>query len=288
MSRSLKSEKNTDIFSKVVVLGSTSYIAGYFTDLLKADPTANVLEFNRGSHPHLFDQESRGPALEKLFRDLNPTLIVNFVGVVNESLDRCMEWNCYFPRDILRAARNSSPGAKILLLGSAAEYGLRDDPTPIPETSSLLGTTPYALSKIAQSQLLQETEFELLSILYARVFNVWGTGMRDGTLPGRLNREILQWEAASNPIVVHDSNSIRDYISVENLVRDLVSTCANFENSTIVNFGSGQGITVRAFCEMFFESGENPRGVLLSFLETPMATNSVAEVAKLMAIRAVG
>lgn len=281
MNLSLESDKDKNIFSKVVILGSTSYIAQHFIKLLRSKPGLTVYEFSRDSHPELFAQESRGPALESLIKDLAPSLVANFVGVVNETPDHCMEWNCYFPRDLLRAVGGAMTRAKTLLLGSASEYGLRDDTTPIPETSPLLGTTPYALSKIAQFNLLQEPEFAELPILYARVFNVWGMGMAASTLPGRIECELSSGVPSSRVIEVKDADSVRDFVFVERLANDLLDAVAQPKGIGPVNFGTGQGKSVRQFSEMFLDWVS--KGVIpqIAFSASESSTYSVAELAKL-------
>jgi nucleoside-diphosphate-sugar epimerase len=284
MKHSLKSDEDKNTFSKVIVLGSTSYIARHFIKLLNANPNTDVVEVHRGSHPHLFAQESRQSALESLFADIHPSLIANFVGVVKDTPEQCMEWNCYFPRDALTAAANSSPTTKILLLGSAAEYGLRDTPNPIPETAPLLGVTPYALSKIAQSHLLETPTFAHLSMLYARVFNVWGMGMGAETLPGRIQAELNSQSSGPRTIHVTDSNSIRDFVFVESLANDLIVTLEQPEGVGIVNFGTGEGKTVRDFCNMFLDLASKGEAPLITFSESTSPTCSVAELGRLEAI----
>jgi nucleoside-diphosphate-sugar epimerase len=284
MNLSLESDKDKNIFSKVVILGSTSYIARHFIKLLRSKPESTIHEFSRVSHPELFAQESRGRALESLFEDLDPSLVANFVGVVNDTPDECMEWNCHFPRDLLRAAESSNTVDKILLLGSASEYGLRADPKPIPETAPLLGTTPYALSKIAQFNLLQEPGFAELPILYARVFNIWGMGMAARTLPGRIEGELSSGTPSSGVIEVKDADSVRDFVFVERLASDLLDALAQPEGIGPINFGTGRGKSVRQFSEMFLDWASKGVSPKIAFSESESATYSVAELAKLESI----
>jgi nucleoside-diphosphate-sugar epimerase len=202
-----------------------------------------------------------------LLNDLKPSLITNFVGVVNDTQDECMKWNCYFPRDILRAAVSSSPKAKILLIGSAAEYGLRDNPAPIAENSPLLGTTPYALSKIAQNNLLEQPEFARLSILYARVFNVWGVGMGATTLPGSLFDQLSKASSQPLELRIRDCNSVRDFISVEKVCSLFYEALTLLQNPTYLNFASGLPMTVGEFSLR-----------IISAVSTQIAENTALEV----------
>lgn len=276
-----ESDNHQNTFSSVVVLGSTSYIARHFIKLLSSKAESNVYEFSRGSDPELFAQETRGPALAALLSDLKPSLITNFVGVVNETPDQCMEWNCYFPRDILRAAVSSSPKAKILLIGSAAEYGLRDNPTPIPENSPLLGTTPYALSKIAQHKLLEQPEFAQLSILYARVFNVWGMGMGANTLPGSLFDQLSKASSQPRELRIRDSNSVRDFISVEKVCSLFYEALTVLQNPTYLNFASGLPMTVGDFSLRMINAVSTQIAENTALEVSSAPTYSVADVSRL-------
>jgi GDP-4-dehydro-6-deoxy-D-mannose reductase len=288
MSPSLESEKDRNIFARVVVLGSTSYIARHFTKILTSKPESSIYEFSRGSHPQLFAKESRSAALGSLVNDLEPTLIANFVGVVHATPDQCMEWNCYFPRDLLRAVGSARTRAKVLLLGSAAEYGLRDNPTPLAETSPLLGVTPYALSKIAQFKLVQESEFADLRILYARVFNAWGTGMSASTLPGRIEGELNSGASSSRVIHVNDANAVRDFVFVERLASELLEALEQPDGLGAVNFGTGQGRSVRQFCEEFLDWVSREETPKIAFSESGSGSYSVAELTRLRTLIRVG
>jgi nucleoside-diphosphate-sugar epimerase len=148
----------------------------------------------------------------------------------------------------------------------------------------LLGVTPYALSKTAQSHLLEEAAFAQLSILYARVFNVWGMGMGAETLPGRIQGELSADSSNSRTIQVTDANSIRDFVFVESLAKDLIATLEQPEGVGIVNFGTGQGKTVRDFCNMFLDLASQGEAPLITFSESTLPTCSVAELGRLKAI----
>lgn len=169
--------------------------------------------------------------------------------------------------NLLEAIEKHTPTARVLLMGSAAEYGslplewlpLTEDRLPRP--SSVFGS-----SKLAQTQLAQAMAAEKkLRLVSVRPFNVIGPGLPDiyfaASLSKRL-RALLSDPKSSGEFEVTNASATRDFVDA----RDVAEACvallerASFEPGTcdVVNIATSQETTL---LEMATRLGELAGGL---------------------------
>ena len=85
--------------------------------------------------------------------------------------------NVLSTKNILDALLSSECKARILLIGSAAEYGAIDEEeNPIAETHPLKPISIYGLTKVLQTQLMDYYyRMHQINIVMARTFNILGS-----------------------------------------------------------------------------------------------------------------
>ncbi len=142
--------------------------------------------------------------------------------------------------NLLNAIQRSVPLAKTLIVSSAEVYGGTHD-LPIQESEGLLGSSPYALSRIAQELLVKK--YPQLAIVIARSFNHTGVGQTDTfVLPGFCKQIVLMEKGRQDPILsVGNLEVIRDFSDVRDVVKAYLLLIEKGKVGEIYNVGSGHG-----------------------------------------------
>ena len=118
---------------------------------------------------------------------------------------------------ILEAMRVAAPGARLVHLGSAAEYaeapaGTTDEEAPLD------ASTPYAAAKLAAFQLVSEAAESGMDTVVARVFNPIGPGMPPTSLPGRAARLLRDAVVDGAPAIeLGPLDAVRDYVDLRDV-----------------------------------------------------------------------
>ncbi len=118
---------------------------------------------------------------------------------------------------------------------------------PVKETSELMPVSFYAKSKVAVEELLQESR---LNYLILRVSNPFGgvqsTNKRQGVIP-ILIEKALTGESFE---MWGSSESVRDYIYINDFAMALKKLIENHVQNEVVNIGSGKGTSLSDVIEM--------------------------------------
>ena len=169
---------------------------------------------------------------EKVLRDsiirFSPNYIVNFVGCFSStSLNESIRVNAGVTNTICETVINAGLEVdKILLIGSAAEYGYPDH-VPVTEADHLKPVTPYGLSKVMQLQAVEYyTRVKNLPVSIARTFNIIGKGISNNLSIGAFSEKIKAVDDGGT-INVGNLTARRDFLDV----RDVVSAYWNILQS---------------------------------------------------------
>jgi nucleoside-diphosphate-sugar epimerase len=185
-------------------------------------------------------------ALAGLLGRLAPTTIVNCIGRTAGTADELQQANVESVRTLLEAMRRAAPGARLVHLGSAAEYAeIPHDRTS--EDAPLGAWSPYAASKLAAFRLVSDARDSGLETVVARVFNPIGPGMPDTSLPGhaaRLLREATT--AGATEVELGPLDAVRDYVDLRDIATaiGLLATAPRLSHP-VYNVGTGRPTPVR-------------------------------------------
>ena len=154
----------------------------------------------------------------------NPDVVIHCAGIVHsDSVGMYFQTNVALAAELLEAVAAAPRPPRVILIGSAAEYGLvSPDAQPVSETYPCRPRTNYAVSKYAQSLLGFASVMRGLQVLVARLFNPVGFGMPARLALPSFARQITS--AAVQPIVsVGDLSVERDFLDVEEVSRVLLA-----------------------------------------------------------------
>ena len=186
----------------------------------------------------------------EVVKHTKPEMIVHLAAMaaVGESFLRpqeVLENNILISLNILEAAKTYARRARVLMIGSADEYGLvEQNQVPINETAPLRPTSPYAVSKVAVDYLgLQYHLAYKLPVIRLRPFNHIGEYQSPGFVVADFAKQIGEAEIDPKKVVkVGNLSAIRDYTDVKDMVRAYDLALAKCIPGEIYNVGSGKGI----------------------------------------------
>ncbi len=150
---------------------------------------------------------------------------------------------------LLYAAADSDPRPRVVLAGSAEEYGHAGaGDIALSESWPLTPTSPYGASKAAQTLLaLGLFRSRGLPVCVLRPFNHTGPGQRPEFVVPALARRIAMIEAGLAEPVVPLSNpeASRDFTDVRDVARAYVLAAERAEPGEVYNVGSGRPYQLR-------------------------------------------
>jgi len=265
--------------TKILLTGGAGYI-GSHTYLALLDAGFEVVIFDNfsnskrdvpqrledisGTKSHMFDGDVLSSAdLDNVFSAHDFDGVVHFAALkaVGESVDRPLD---YMQTNVggllnLLAAMERANVRRIVFSSSATVYG-DTDIQPIPENHARTYTSPYAFTKIAGEQILEQLGPEW-AVGILRYFNPVGAhlsamiGEDPSDIPNNLvpyiakvaTGELAQLGVFGNDYNTPDGTGVRDYIHVEDLadghVLSLKSLIETGDSHT-VNLGTGEGSSV--------------------------------------------
>ncbi len=240
---------------RIFITGSNGYIGNHLTQHLLRLPDVSVIGFNRRFDEKLpADQQIVGDLLEvdllSTLEAIKPDLVFHTIGSNPKSpFSHQLSTNVEGTRRLLQSLIDTGMRPKTIVLGSAAEYGLRD--TAVDEQALCNPDGEYGISKLAQTQVAQSFARRYdLPVMIARIFNVYGQTERHLAVAAMAN-QITRAETGFpdySELHVHNLRSRRDFVHISDVVRALVALAAttsmNETSGQIYNIGTGKSISL--------------------------------------------
>ena len=180
--------------------------------------------------------------VKNVVKELMPTEIYHLAGSFTNDYEVDFRLNVTATKNLLDSVKQYVPTARILLVGSAAEYGLiTNDQCPVKEDSPLQPCNVYGLTKIYQKYLMDFYAGSFsLDIVMARPFNLYGRDISPRLFIGKVYREIAKFKnGITTEISLGNLNSERDYISIEKAISHYIKIMASGLKGEIYNVGLG-------------------------------------------------
>lgn len=186
--------------------------------------------------------------LSRAVRAIRPDAVFHLAGVGGGDFQRIFETNVLGTVNLLESVRLAGGHARVLLVGSASEYGLiRLEELPATEETPCRPITTYGLSKhfatLAGQSYCRRCG---LKVVIARVFNLVGAGIPDSLVVGALlERARVALRGPAPPIVkIGNLRSQRDFIPVTDAVDVFVRMVRGNFWGEVFNVCSGRVWTI--------------------------------------------
>ncbi|MDE2027111.1 MAG: NAD(P)-dependent oxidoreductase [Candidatus Omnitrophica bacterium] len=191
---------------------------------------------------------------EKLIKRHEPDYVINLAGLLRaEAMEDMIRVNVQVSRTLLDVVlRQHMPVKKILLIGSAAEYGFPPC-LPVPEDTPPNPVNPYGLSKVIQSQFAHYYfKNHAVPVVIARTFNVIGRHISPFLSVGSFLNQIRN---VKNGGAIHVGNleTRRDFIDIADVVEGYWKLLFRGRNGGTYNLCRGESVLIKDILQGMIE-----------------------------------
>jgi GDP-4-dehydro-6-deoxy-D-mannose reductase len=194
-------------------------------------------------------------AMRRLVAEARPTHVFHLAGIRDGELDELLRINVWGTVNVLEAVAAKAPAARVLVVGSSAEYG-ETTREPVGEDHPLQPVTDYGVAKAAQELAAAAVGVRRgLHLTRVRVFNVLGPGEPTSfvasAIAGRL--AAIQAGTARPPLRTGDLSTRRDFVDVRDVASALRLAATRGDAGAVYNVCSGTATSIRRLVEELLE-----------------------------------
>ena len=244
---------------KVLITGINGFVGTYLTSYLlteKLNITGLVHPSHKGNNPNFPKNKVRlikcdllnKKELFKALKDESFDYTFHLAAFSSpaesfKNATQTLENNIFCQLNLLETLVKLKSEAKILIIGSAEEYGnVFPKYLPINESAPLAPLSPYAVSKVAQDLLgYQFYLHHALKIVRVRPFNHIGPGQSENFVVPAFSRQIVNLEKRGGGVMkVGNLETWRDFTDVRDIVIGYLLALEKGKLGEVYNIGSGK------------------------------------------------
>jgi len=185
--------------------------------------------------------------VKSVIKATTPDLVIHLAASLSDNFEQAYAINVEAARHLCDAVLATGHPTRLVVIGSAAEYGVvQANENPIKENHLLAPVTLYGMTKAWQTLLAQQYAFSGVDIVVARIFNLDGPGMSERLFVGRIQKQIANILAGQQQLLeIGPLTAIRDYISTTDAAELLLAIAERGKTGHIYHVASGKRISMR-------------------------------------------
>lgn len=217
-------------------------------------------------------------AIDQIISKINPDTIFHLASTYSKNFHDSYKINFESSQSLLDIVARASNKIRVVLIGSAAEYGkVGVQDSPIHEDFKLAPVSTYGLTKSFQSLLVKYYHEMGVNVLYARIFNLYGDEGHMSLLTGSVLHQIDQIKKGLiDKIVTGPLNQQRDFISMDDASMLLEKIAIYGDSGEIYHIGSGQPLLCRDWVHRVMRDNQLDPAFLLE--EKGLGSSSVESI----------
>lgn len=192
-------------------------------------------------------------SIEKVLSEIRPDILFHFASYVSVYASfknplPTFQTNIIGTANLLEAIKKIIPEARVLIPGSAEEYGkVSKDKMPVSEDYPLNPINPYGISKKVQEEMgLYYFNTYGLNIYFTRTFHYTGAGQPLGFVCSDFAKQIVDIECGKiDGLKVGNLEAKRDFIDIRDVVNAYWKIINKGKVGEVYNVCSGKSITIR-------------------------------------------
>jgi GDP-4-dehydro-6-deoxy-D-mannose reductase len=190
-------------------------------------------------------------AIRRLVAEARPAHVFHLAGVREAPLGELLQVNVCGTVNTLEAVAAELPAARVVVVGSAAEYG-ETNREPVDEDHPLAPVTDYGVAKAAQGLAAAALATRRgIHVTRVRLFNLIGPGEPSSFVASGIAARICAIQAgrARPPLQTGDLMTRRDFVDVRDAARALRLVAVRGEGGGVYNVCSGTATPIRELVE---------------------------------------
>ena len=236
-------------FKTVVITGANGFLgSALHASLRDFWPGAKLHGLSR-SDVDLNDRAAIRAVLEKL----KPDCIFHMAGsTYSNDWTTLFNGNIATTMNLLEAVRELDIKTKVVIPGSAAEYGRVTDQTkPISETTPPNPLSAYGAIKAAQTSLAQTYARQGLDVVVGRLFNIFSDSMKKSAIT-EFAEQLKRIAKKEQPPELHVGNldPTRDYVHLSDVCSAFAALATHGRQGEIYNICSGLSFSMREILDL--------------------------------------
>ena len=251
---------------RLLIIGAGGFLGAHVRRRARA-AGLDVVTAGRSALPdspghRLADLAADGPAaIAAMLTDVAPDAVVNCAGAISGPPGALVAANIDGTYALVTAMLRAAP-ARLVHLGSAAEYGAAEPGVPVTEQAAARPAGMYGVTKLAGTRLVGTAAAAGLDAVVLRVFNPVGPGAPAASLPGRLAAELRSALAHGTDVRLGPLDAVRDFVDARDVADAvLAAVTAGSLPHPVLNVGSGRGVPVRAMVSELVAASGCPAAV---------------------------
>lgn len=235
---------------RVLVTGATGGLGKHLLEHFRTHGSGEVFSSSRTgdlANPlHLACDLAQAGAIRGLLEQVRPQQVFHLAADFSDEFALSLAVNFASSVELLNWAEAQPTPVRVLLIGSAAEYGVvKPEENPIHEGRALAPVSAYGASKACQSQLVALYAARGVDVRCARLFNLRGPGLSERMFVGRIAAQIEQILSGSrSAITCGPLSAARDFISIPEALAQLTAIMQHGLPGHIYHVGSGKAKTM--------------------------------------------
>jgi GDP-4-dehydro-6-deoxy-D-mannose reductase len=187
-------------------------------------------------------------AIRAMIRRVRPQRIFHLAGSFSNSYDLDYQINALSARHLCETLMAEHSAARLILIGSAAEYGLiLPDENPVREDHVLQPVSVYGLTKAIQTHFATYyAQLYDVNVVVARLFNLNAPGLSERLFIGRVEQLIDRFKRKEIDVIeLGNLESQRDYIKIEDALPQLLLIADKGKKGDVYHVASGRPVRMR-------------------------------------------
>jgi GDP-4-dehydro-6-deoxy-D-mannose reductase len=239
---------------KVLITGANGFTGSHLVEDLKQNSNLDIYCTSRTikEASNLSCDLTNAESVNNLILQIKPERIYHLAGSFTNDYAVDYANNVISTRNILESILKTKITCRVLLIGSAAEYGLiKEEDNPLREDHLLNPVSIYGLTKVYQTHLMQfYCQVHNLDVVMARTFNLLGKKISNRLFAGRIYQQIEEYKSGKiDKIILGDLQSRRDYIDVQEAIQDYQTVMTYGKAGEIYNVGKGSSVKLSHLLE---------------------------------------
>lgn len=246
---------------KILITGVNGFVGRNFlhfllekrlnSEVYGIDRTFNTVESFTPIECDLNQREN----VKVVLSEISPDYIFHFAGIAYaSSWDTLFSANVKSTLNLLESAGEMTFNPRIVIIGSAAEYGIAEK-MPVDEKAAPNPTSPYGASMSCRTNIAMAFRNMGCDIIVGRVFNTTGPGVSDRTPVGSFARQVVEIEKGLHgpAVLAGNLSPQRDFIDIQDVSSAFYSLALKSKKGGIYNICSGKPHSIEAILEIYKE-----------------------------------